>query len=78
MAWVARNRNGSLKLFLRVKPDRLDPLCNSFWVCNYENGEYESGENIDPNLLPEVTFENSPMEVKLIPITDNYGGKEND
>lgn len=49
MAWVARDRNGSLKLFLRVKPDRLDPLCNSFWVCNYENGEYESGENIDPN-----------------------------
>ena len=68
MAWVARNRNGALKLFLRVKPDRLDPLCNNFWVCNYNNAEYESGIDIDPGLLAEVTFENSPIEVKLTPI----------
>lgn len=73
--WVARNRDGSLKLFLRFKPDRLDLLCNSFWVCNYESSNYETGLHIDPALLPDITFENSPMEVGLT-LIDNINKEE--
>lgn len=73
--WVARNRDGSLKLFLRFKPDRLDPLCNSFWVCNYESSNYETRLHIDPALLPDITFENSPMEVGLT-LIDNINKEE--
>ena len=73
--WVARNRDGSLKLFLSFIAERVDPLCNSFWVCNYESSNYETGLHIDPSLLPDITFENSPMEVGLT-LIDNINKEE--
>ena len=57
--WVARDKRGELFVFEK-KPERGSngcwyPECNSDWF-----------RNIDDNrLFPEVTFENSPMEVEL-------------
>ena len=54
--WIARDRNYKRQLFLYVdKPH------------SYEGIWYSRGDSydIDNRLFPEVTFENSPMEVEL-------------
>ena len=55
--WVARDRNYKGLLFLYVdKPQ------------SYEGIWYSKGDSfdIDNRLFPEVTFEDSPMEVELV------------
>ena len=54
--WIARDKDGSLALF-RYKPfkmryDTFDKFCGDII-------------ELDKNLYPEVTFENSPQEVEL-------------
>lgn len=56
--WIARNRFGELQLF-RAKP-YLTPYKS--WVC--DDG-WALWFNRDERAFPEVTFENSPMEVEL-------------
>lgn len=56
--WIARNEDGSLALFRKKKP-------KLFWEEGI--GQYWAGSSLwlYPNDYPEVTFENSPMEVEL-------------
>ena len=55
--WIARDQNGDLFLY-PIKPDR---YATEHYV--FFNGD--DWWHIDSDLFPEVTFENSPMEVEL-------------
>lgn len=57
--WIARTIGKKLRLFPE-KPfyhEEFDMWY--YWILN-------EGSSIDPSLFPEVTFENSPMEVELV------------
>ena len=56
--WVARNRSGDLQLF-EFRPYEY----NGMWFEG--NDEELEGLFLWPTRFPEVTFENSPMEVEL-------------
>lgn len=57
--WVAREENGDLYLF-RHKPYK----SQRYWYCDEE--DVNKGRlRIDRDLLPEVDFYNSPIEVGL-------------
>ena len=60
--YVARNFDGNILLFYNTKePERKGEQ----FVC--ENIEYENDAIVlDDDLFPEVTWENSPKEVKMI------------
>lgn len=52
--WIARDKNRDLYLYER------EPIRESdFFYSSYDTIE------VDKNLFPEVTFENSPQEVEL-------------
>lgn len=58
--WIARDKNGALALYTE------EPI---LYYNEYYAGPYKSQRiNLDENLFPEVTFENSPqvVEVKLV------------
>lgn len=57
--WIARDANRTLTLF-QGKPElsKYDPIFQDLYDRDYMT--------IDQFLFPEVTFENSPMEVELI------------
>lgn len=58
--WIARDKNGALALYTE------EPML--YYNSQYE-GPYKSQMiDLDENLFPEVTFENSPqqVEVKLV------------
>ena len=55
--WIARDKNGALALYTEEPT-----LC---YNKQYE-GTYDSQMiDLDENLFPEVTFENSPQEIEL-------------
>ena len=59
--WIARDSNNAL-WFHNLKP-RLEhnPILNIYyWI---SRGNYYE---VDQDLFPEVTYENSPMEVELV------------
>lgn len=62
--WVARDKNGDLKLFYN-KPFRLYEDNFKFgddkWVTTWINWM-----QIDPNLFPELTWDDEPIEVEII------------
>ena len=54
--WIARTKGGKLGFY------QFKPLYNNtydLWICKL------GGLNVDKNIFPEVTFENSPQEVEL-------------
>ena len=55
--WIARNKDGSLALF-SYKP----------WKIRYDTFDKLRGDfiELDKKLYPEVTFDNSPIEVELV------------
>lgn len=59
--WIARSEYGDLKLFQTEPSQEVSMLTGS----RYWNDRLESFK-IDDRLFPEVTFENSPMEVELV------------
>lgn len=68
--WIARSQDNELSVF-KEKPFLLEmpePI-RSIWVYEDSCGKCASwrnlGERIDSDQFPEVTFENSPMEVEL-------------
>ena len=63
--WVARDTQGSLTLHY-IKPE---PWAGCGW-----NGGIPMW--LESDMFPEVTFENSPQEVELKLIKDNYGYKQ--
>lgn len=58
--WIARDKERKLHLF-SFKPER---------VRTHFGGFYDDKWEIDENLYPEVTWENSPQQVELKLITD--------
>jgi hypothetical protein len=61
--WIARDFNE--RLYLYEKKPKLNP-CNNEFYCIYGEKFYQ----LDIELFPEITFENSPKEVELkIPVT---------
>lgn len=58
--WIARDFDGVLNLYV-TKPS-LDSIDNMYYVESDMEDDYL---NIDKELFPEVTFENSPQEVEL-------------
>ena len=67
--WIARNQDGSLWLH-EEKPSLVydDELKSWYYECGSFLDFY------DESLFPEVTFENSPMEVEL-KLVNNVQGK---
>lgn len=60
---IARDEDGRLNLF-DVKPQKFVPHNSSGCVWTVPRG-YVNHIMLSPKLYPEVTFENSPMEVEL-------------
>lgn len=58
--WIARDFDGLLNLYVN-KPS-LDSNDNMYYTDSDMEDDYL---NIDKDLFPEVTFENSPREVEL-------------
>ena len=58
--WIARDFDGILNLYVN-KPS-LDSNDNMYYTDSDMEDDYL---NIDKNLFPEVTFENSPQQVEL-------------
>ena len=57
--WIARNSDNTLELF-KIKPKSFyEERIGKYWVGG--NGLF-----LNSNSFPEVTFENSPMEVELL------------
>ena len=55
--WIARDKNGSLTVY-NTKPKL---YFDDFW-----DGDYSTHYiDLDKDMFPEVTFENSPQEVEL-------------
>lgn len=65
--WIARTKENGLYISL-VLPSYYEDI--DFWCYSkeYEDGTLmlNAGLQLDSKLYPEVTFENSPMEVELI------------
>jgi hypothetical protein len=64
--WLARDKEGELMLFIN-KPYRItevvyDGKVNSWWDTDKSN---DRGYEIYSDTYPELTFENSPVEVEL-------------
>lgn len=55
--WIARDKDGTLYVHIR-KPKR--DTFNGIWVNNGDNRSYEV---LDGDWFPEVTWENSPIEL---------------
>ena len=58
--WIARDSDNTLWLHAAKPKKRTNPKSKShFWIST------EDWWEVDEDFLPEVTFENSPMEVEL-------------
>lgn len=58
--WIARDFDGALNLYV-IKP-LLDSNDNMYYAnCDMEDDYL----NIDKDLFPEITFENSPQQVEI-------------
>lgn len=62
--WIARNEDGRLNLF-DVKPQREASFRSKDYIWIIPRG-YMNQMMLDKKSFPEVTFENSPMEVELV------------
>ena len=63
--WIARRKTKGLYLFINNKPEFVDKRWG-VWVEKDVFDYLDYGIKIDSGLFPEVTFENSPMEVELV------------
>ena len=61
--WIARDKDGGLYLY-NYKPCKNETL-ERFTCSIKSNGEWSEEYELNSYLFPEVTFENSPMEVEL-------------
>ena len=61
--WVARDKDGGLFLY-NYEPSK-NEILGRFTCSTKPNGEWSEEYELNSNLLPEVTFENSPQEVEL-------------
>lgn len=70
--WIARDRDGGLYTFIN-KPwlQTIDKMWLDFPVYIDWKDDRSYYKQLDCNLYPEVTFENSPQEVELKLINEN-------
>ena len=66
--WIARDFDGVLNLYVR-KPS-LDSNDNMYYTDSDMEDDYI---NIDKEFFPEVTFENSPVQVELKLVNEIVG-----
>lgn len=69
--WVARDKDGLLKLFL-VKPMRSHLPNVYIWVNASLNKNNYVGEIYDSALFPDLKWEDEPIEVSLVPKMMNF------
>ena len=65
--WIAREKDGHLFLILNkpfIECERYDFSEDDYWWSTGDSDD--DGYELPDNLFPEVTFENSPMEVDLV------------
>ena len=66
--WIARDKNDTLALYTE------EPM---LYYNEYYEGPYKSQRiDLDGNLFPEITFENSPQEVELKLVNEIVGVAE--
>lgn len=63
--WVARNKDGTLNFFSKV-PDRLGVS----WCVGDNVSTYHC--KLDSTLFPELTWNNEPIEIELVPKNNIY------
>lgn len=68
--WLARDKQGWLKLFNQV------PTLNPYWHC-WESDDEIPLELDAKDIYPEVTFESSPVEVELMTMERLIKEREN-
>lgn len=68
--WIDRNKDGSLTLFEN------EPYYNDIQGFWYDVFEMPIADDLKSTLFPEVTVENSPMEVELKLINEIVGISE--
>lgn len=79
--WIARDKDGRLYMFTK-KPFRYE-YDSAPWVDTdgvehktrivYEGGKKCKRYSLDRNMYPDVTFENSPKELVLRELAEEYG-----
>ena len=60
--WIARDLNGDLCLY--DKKPKLSEEVEGVWVCS-QYGEFVNVIVLPSEYFPEVTFENSPVQIEL-------------
>ena len=58
--WIARDKDGTLALF-KYKPINYSDRC---WIL-HDEVEYGNYIEMDSELFPEITWDNSPKEITL-------------
>ena len=61
--WVARDKDGGLYLY-NYEPCK-NKISGRFTCCIKPNGEWSEEYELNSQLLPDLTYENSPQEVEL-------------
>ena len=61
--WAARDKDGGLYLY-NYKPGKNESL-GRFTCCIKPNGEWSEEYELNSQLLPDLTYDNSPQEVEL-------------
>lgn len=65
--WLARDKDGELNLFTQKPIFDESPGFKPGWdMCYDDENEFYDSIELDSHLYPEITFENSPVEVKLV------------
>jgi hypothetical protein len=61
--WIARDKDGGLYLYNYEPPK--NKISGRFTCCIKPDGEWSEEYELNSQLFPEVTFENSPQEVEI-------------
>jgi len=67
--WAARNKSGSLVLFTKkpVRYDKDDDVWIAYsWI--RQEGDLNGVKHVDDNWLPDLKWEDEPVEVKLVEV----------
>lgn len=66
--WVARDKNGTLTLWVNEYPKREYGI----WIALNKFGYEDWGVNIDKNLFPNLTWEDEPIEIELTKVDRHF------
>ena len=67
--WLARDKDGELNLFTQKPYYDESPGFASGWnIRATDENDWLDCLMVEPHLFPEVTFENSPVEIKFVKV----------